>query len=55
MGHIINAEPPLGVHECYRVKDVFFVPALRATHEIDMWAYFPEFESDTYNITEDEA
>lgn len=42
MGHIINTDPPLGVHECYKVKDVFYFPLRRMTHEIDRWAYFPD-------------
>ena len=42
MGHIINTDPPLGVHECYKVKALFYFPLRRMTHEIDRWAYFPD-------------
>lgn len=42
MGHITDTDPEMGVHECYKVKDVFFFPLQRMTHEIDRWAHFPE-------------
>lgn len=42
MGHMISEYPFPGVRECYKVKNVFFFPALRGAYEIDRWAYFPE-------------
>lgn len=44
MGHMVNAFPSMGVRECYMVGDDFYFPAIRQIHEIDMWAYYPEFD-----------
>ena len=44
MGHMVDAFPSMGVRECYLVGDDFYFPAIRQIHEIDMWAYYPEFD-----------